>query len=688
MFSIVRKMLAIGNVLATARDCEPNAPTTHPKTRQRTRSRRSRASTVKDSLKGVPTCHGHTLLVTVTAAPHIHDVLAAATCIRDPAVIPVFVLKHITIEQNVLAITESKPYGAQNIAVPQRVNASERVAEPSGPRSCEADVEAEVDVEVWRDENDVDAEILQKPNSHQKCTAINVMTIQTINFIKVLYQDPSTIVWAPERPGVPFIALTPADETWEEFACRCSNQPGQQFDPYLHVPFDDSSAAFSPFGPTDAPSNDGEEPIQVFSPSRFAASVCLSLKEHAPYQALFAQKHAYKAVAYVASLVGATVRAYYDEPAVCEHLEELYVFTWSDPATPLLEMWRNCFMITIHESEHPFAGVPHIVVNGTLPNAPWDTELVVLPIQDEEYLTVPLWSYMEPAEALEEEEEAEDAWYRDSEEEEQGVQYRSITVSESEDELEEARTPSPPSWSMLAFPSSTVRSSTRLEDVCEEDENASSVPPVTETRIRKPWLQDNDEHKEDSPSSVSSTPPAASNARPPPAFSARFSFNAPLSEIGEASREAAYQPLSPSYIPLWSSEALLAASSSANMDDDARTIHTMRTEFDSSDDRSVYTDALEEQPPDEEDNDENDTASEYGHHARTVPRPSCDIFLDDGDDDVSYRAPPAPRPRGKANIPAGKIDWFDLPDDDLGELDWEMPSNSDAEDGDEEDEDT
>ncbi|KAJ7781002.1 hypothetical protein B0H16DRAFT_1447569 [Mycena metata] len=686
MFSIVRKVLAIGNVLATARDADPNAPTTHPTTRQRTRTRRSRASTVQDSLKGVPTCHGQTLLVTVTAAPHIHDVLAAATCLRNSVLLPVFVLKHITIEQNALAIAEAKPYGAPNIAVPQRIHASERVAEHHlSARSCEADVEV-----LWRDENDVDSAILHKPVSHQKCTAINVMTIQTINLIEVLYQDPDTVVWAPERSGVPFIALTPADETWEEFACRCSNQPGPQFDPYLHVPFDDSSAAFSPFGPTDAPSNNDEEPIQVFSPSRFAASY-LSLKEHAPYQAIFAQKHAYKAVAYVASLVGETVRAYYDEPAVLEHLEKLYVYTWSDPAAPLLEMWRNCFMITIHESEHPFAGVPHIVVNGTLPNAPWDTELAVLPIQDEEYLTVPLWSYMEPVEVLEEEEETEDAWYRESEEEEQGVQYCSTAVSESEDETEEARTPSPPSWSTLA---STVRGSTRLEDLYEEDENASSVPSVTATRVRKPWLQDDDEHKEDSP--ASSTPPAAApNARPPPAFSARFSFNAPLSEIGEASREAAYQPLSPSYIPLWSSEALLASSSSADGDDDARTIHTMRSEFDSSDDRSVYTDALEEQPHalekqphDEEDNNDNDTASEYGHCARAVPRPSCDIFLDDGDDDVSYRAPSASHPRGKANIPAGKIDWFDLPDDDLGELDWGMPSNSDAEDGDEENEDT
>ncbi|KAJ7118044.1 hypothetical protein C8R46DRAFT_1204014 [Mycena filopes] len=651
MFSmaLVRRVLEVVRATAAARDATDrnavSAPTqTHPATR-RTRTRSASASSNTNTIKASATCHGHPLLVTVTAAPHILDVLAAATS-PPPFFQPVF---RITIEENVVAaeVAETGAASAQNIVVPRPPRASERVDAGGVVGGC-------TQARPW--ENDVvDANAtLQKPVTNPTtCTTLNVMTWDTIDLVEALFHDPSTIVWMPDCPGIPFIALTPADESWEDFTGRCSNQPGQQLQgPYLHVPFDHSAAAFSPFGPTEPASSDDadEEPIAVFSPSRFAVSVCL-LKDHAPYQALFAQKHEYRAVACVAALVGVSVRAYYDDPAICANLEALYTYAWTDPAAPLLEMFRDCIMVTIHESEHPFARVPHIVVSGTLPNAPWDTDTAVLPPQDEECLRVPMWAYMQPQEEYD-----EDAWYRESEEEEEeelGVQYCDTTaVSESEeDEADEARTPSPPAWSTLAY---STNSTTRLD---EEEESARSLPSVTETRVRKPWLEDDDD-KAESPSSSSRAP------GPPPAHSARFSFNAPLSEIGEAPYEGTYQPLSPSYVPLWSSQAFLAAAADDD-EDDARTIRTTHTAFDSCDAHSVYTDALEEQPHSEEDTDnDNDTASEYAHRARAVPRPSLELFSDD-EDDASYKAP---APRGKANIAAGRVDWFELPEDDLGEL--------------------
>jgi hypothetical protein len=102
---------------------------------------------------------------------------------------------------------------------------------------------------------------------------------------------------------------------------------------------------------------------------------------------------------------------------------------------------------------------------------------------------------------------------------------------------------------------------------------------------------------------------------------------------------------------------------------------------------SVYTDALEEQPSDA---DQSEDEFRRYRRAQALPRPSCDIFLNAEDSDASsiaspppprsrglpFAFPPEPRalPPGKANIPAGKTDWFDLPEDDLGELDWAVPS--------------
>ncbi|KAJ6539583.1 hypothetical protein B0H19DRAFT_1269888 [Mycena capillaripes] len=636
MFSFIRKALAIGRLLAATRDDAPHdAPTTASHTRQRVQA------TWTASLKGEATCSRRSLVVTVTSAPHVHDVLAAATSIRAPASVPVFVLKHTTTEED-----DDDEVIASD--APRKRDASQ------GVYFVDELLCIRTQAQVWGDVNTYDApgavEILHNSDTLDdtpECTAL--MFMQTIDLLHALYQEPGTVVWDPVLPGLPYIVLTPADESWDEFADRCSNQPIPQWvGAYLHVPL--APPVFSPFGPTE-PLRDDREIVPVFSPSRFTASVCMAL-EQAPYQALFAQRHAYKAVAYVAALVGGSVRVFYDDPAELQRLDQLCVFVWTDPAAPLLEMWRGCFMITILESENPFAGVPHIVVNGTLPNAPWDVEPVLVPEQDEGLLSVPVWSYIR--ELLEEGDE-DDAWYRDSEDEE--AQYCAGPLSESEDDSDEARTPSPPSWP-ITFP--VRNSTTRLQDVSEEDEDESEVPSVTEALVRKPWLQDEDDDEEESPPTLL--------APPPPLPTTRFNFSATLSGIGEGTSEGAYRPLTPSYKPLWTSDARLAASPDGEPPE-------------SGDDRSVYTDALEEQPTDTEQS-EDDEHRRY-RRAHLLPRPSCDIFLN-VDDDASIKSPTPsaplglPLPRGKANIPTGKIDWFDLPDDDLGEIDWTIPVSAGA----------
>ncbi|KAJ7232203.1 hypothetical protein B0H12DRAFT_194456 [Mycena haematopus] len=84
MLTFMCWMLAIGKRPFATRD---DAPTMPPATRQRTRKRTS-------SLKGTSTCSCHSLHVTITSAPHVQDVLAAATCVRTASLPPVFVLKH------------------------------------------------------------------------------------------------------------------------------------------------------------------------------------------------------------------------------------------------------------------------------------------------------------------------------------------------------------------------------------------------------------------------------------------------------------------------------------------------------------------------------------------------------------------------------------------------------------------
>ncbi|KAJ6490335.1 hypothetical protein C8R47DRAFT_465742 [Mycena vitilis] len=659
MHPIIRRALAIVKRIGATRDSRvPDAPTGATKTRVK----RSRSRTA--SLKGDATCSRHSLHVTITSAPHAHDVLAAATGVRvDATASPVFILKHTTTEEEQDEQVASERTTAQDIPLPHRIQPTDAYehADPADDvcGGCEA---AAIE---WRsDENDANAvEILQNSAHSQKCTAL--MDLETSYLLQALQQEPGTIIWEPEVPGAPFIALTPSDEDWDEFLDRCANQPIAQHEPYLHVPFIPSPP--SPYGPTSSPP-DPWEVITVFSRSRFAASVCMTLEQTAE-QALFAQRHTYKAVAHVAALSGESVRAYYDDPVVLQRLNGLAAYRWTDPAAPLLEMWRGCFMVMILESAHPFAGVPHIVVNGTLPNAPWDVEPAVLPEQDETLLSVPSWSYLQFFEQQQEEEvRGEDTWYK--EEEEASVQYIPVPLSESEDESDEARTPSPPSWP-LTFPASTVRTSTLL---FEEEEGRTEVPSVTEALVRKPWLH------EDDVEASSPAPPPSRTSTPPGTFSSRFNFNISLPAIDEVDPEAAYRPTAASYRPLWTSDAMEAV----DLSGDDQSVYTDAL----GDDQSIYTDALEEQPS-ETDGDQSETedrgeARRY-RRANALLRPSCNIFSN-ADDDASIKSPTpsaslalpgsgsgsgsGPVQKGKANIPAGKIDWFDLPEDDLGELDW------------------
>ncbi|KAJ7232204.1 hypothetical protein B0H12DRAFT_194457 [Mycena haematopus] len=392
--------------------------------------------------------------------------------------------------------------------------------------------------------------------------------------------------------------------------------------------------AFSPYGPTQPIHEVQEIPVGVFSPSRFADSVRITL-EQLPYQALFTQRHTYKAVAYVAALAGASIRAFYDHPAALRRLDALGPCAWSDPGAPLLEMYRRCIMATILESANPFA-VPHIVVSGTLPNAPWDAEAAAVPRQDDSLLYVPVWSYI--ADLLDEQEEQEaqadaedEEWWHDQSEEEGVVMEARYCVavpsfSESEDESDEARTPSPPSWPMYTL---NIHNSTRLEDVFEEDEDAAGdIPSVTEVRVRKPWLDE--DCKEESGSRSVNTPAT---------FSARFNFSSTLSPIGEASSlEAAYRPLAPDYRPLWTNGSRLASSFRDERNDAT----------DSGDDThsmiSVYTDALEEQPNSETDADQSEDDQCRGYRrAHALSRPTCNIFVNAEDSDASSIAsPPLP----------------------------------------------
>ncbi|KAJ7094539.1 hypothetical protein B0H15DRAFT_798734 [Mycena belliarum] len=652
MFNVIRRvLLAVGKSFAgktlatnhtnhTARDTDPNAPSMASPTRQRTRTRTT-------SLKGVATCSQQSLQVEVTVATS-PLALTAIVLIQHKGSdsLPVFVSTHTAIDGDGLAsnISPEVP-GTQDATFSDNCRTSERVDGAAQRSSAPAVVDTP---QVARNENDAHEEILQNPGAPESGTPLMMdQTIESAELFATLRDEPGAVAWESAASHIPHLVVTPADEAWDDFVVRWHNQPNQQWvDHHLPVPL--AISPFSPFGPTDPP-REYVPSVGVFSPSRFAASVSL-FSNHTPSQALFVQKHTYKAVAYVACIAGSGLRAYYDDPTVLQSLEKLTIFVWTDPAAPLLKFWRTCSMASVYESDHPFAGVPHIVVTGTPPNAPWEIDHASVPEQNEQFLTVPQYVSTEVVE----EEDTDDKWYCGDDEEEEVPAFLT-QWSESEEESDYARTPSPPAWSVRTYPASG-RSVSTLDDVFEEDEeDTGNVPSVLETRFRKSWLQDDDDDD--------ILPPAP---RPPPRRRpSRFRFTAALPDIDERTHEDVYRPLAADYQSLWTGTAMIPISKGDAVDD-------------STDGQSQYTDALDHVPDsasdsqyldaEEPETDADQTSeSEYGYRARCMPRPSCDIFLSGEDSDLAE----APAPRGKANIPAGKTDWFDLlDDDDLGSPEW------------------
>ncbi|KAF7291003.1 hypothetical protein HMN09_01279400 [Mycena chlorophos] len=485
---------------------------------------------------------------------------------------------------------------------------------------------------------DIHIDDVARQNTLESTAKCNLL-MPTISFepaqvISRLLKDPTAVFLCessspshePESEPT-YIVLTPAEEGWDDFTSRCSNQPNPQWQPYLPVP--PTNYTFSPFGTT-IPNTEGEterpEPITVFSPSRLAAFTA-QLALQTVEQALFTQRHMAQAVAHDACNAGASVREYYDHPQILAKLDHLCEYAWTDPAAHLLESWRRCLLVTIHESDCPFAA-PHIVVSHSLPNAPWDCEAVVPPVQDTEMLEVPVWVYQQQKhedEQLEDEDEfmAQEAEMVEDE----------FVEPESASESDEAGTPSPPSW----IPELRQKLETLLEDD-EEDEARHPVPTLRQTASRRPWLDEDDDF----------IPPI----RVTRLSCVRIELSCSLPTIDEGP-EPAYQPNCRP--PLWSSQSWSPAQYLAEL-------------------LVVAAGQLEAAEVDEEDTEEDDS-EEYGFG--TGYRPSCNIFIDT--DDTPQPSPISPTaaaaeelepPRGKANVPAGTVDWFDLPEDDLGPIEW------------------
>ncbi|KAJ7068545.1 hypothetical protein C8F01DRAFT_613874 [Mycena amicta] len=507
-------------------------------------------------------------------------------------------------------------------------NASTRVKDATGVnKSCER---VGVVAMECRDMDDVDTHLgsIPPPCTASKCTQIMTSTTQPeeTQILAQLVKEPGAVWLCESAAG--HIVLTPAEEGWPDFTNRCSNQPNPQWAPYLGVP--PVNYAYSPFGPTNPVEEERPEPITVFSPARFAAFIA-ALVLQTPKQAVSTQQAMFKAVAYDACLAGASVREYYDHPVILERLNGLYTYVWDDPAAHLLESWRHCFLVTIHESDHPSAGVPHIVVSHCLPNAPWDCDAVQVPEQDHDMLALPIWVYQQK---VEEQEPVEDQEPQQCDEEQEQAQAEAeVMESESTSESEEARTPSPPSWDNAG----RAQLETLLEE--EEEEQDNSVPSVRQVRSRQAWLEDDDDDF---------IPPV------PVTRCVRIVLRCSLPTIDERP-EPAYRPFSVGTKPLWSSRSWSPAQYIEELEEEE-------------DEAQVYDD--------DEEAEEEESVEEYGfgfgYRPQDVPRPSCDIFINEEDSPQPSPISPASQdlPLGKANVSTGWVDWFDLPEDDLGPLDW------------------
>ncbi|KAF7301906.1 hypothetical protein MIND_00756600 [Mycena indigotica] len=592
--------------------------------------RRLSSASTTNTLKGKATCHSESLVVQITVKPASDSEAVAGGASGSSSV--VFVSTHTihnTQQLGRAVVSTGSESRVSSPPPPAEISVStrgEEARDENQVESCESETFVATGVLEWCDINDVDTDVSVDPqishplhSTNSKCSQIMPsISSQPTQLLSRLLTEPGAVSLCESDAAC--VVLTPAEEDWADFTRRCSNQPNLQWTALLVVP--PTNYAYSPYGPT-SPVKANEtrvDPMTVFSASRFAvfkAALALQTTE----QAFFTQRHMFKAVAHDACIAGASVRAYYDHEQILDRLHRLSTYLWNDPADYLLETWRHCVSVTIHESDHPFT-VPHIVVSHSLPNAPWDCEAVLAANQDEDMLQVPLWEYHHPIVDAE-----------DDEDDLERLADLNFTESESTSESDEARTPSPPN----------VYGHPRLETLLEEEEEAEEdqphpILPVRQVRSRQPWLEDDDKDF---------VPPM-----PVTRFKAclRIELSCSLPTIDEDA-EPTYQPLRTQVKSLWSSRSWSVA----------EYIEEMQV-------------SLEEEEYTEEDEDDDTYGFGHGYRPQDVLRPSCDIFINE--EDTPQQSPISPSsssselPRGKANVPTGTIDWFDLPEDDLGPIEW------------------
>ncbi|KAF8076652.1 hypothetical protein FPV67DRAFT_426060 [Lyophyllum atratum] len=194
------------------------------------------------------------------------------------------------------------------------------------------------------------------------------------------------LVLDSENPDcAPHIVITPSEETWEDQYTSWQNRVDMQWPGYLMVPRLDTSSGrlptLQPISrplpslPTLPPSlNDSFPPVLMFSPSRFQKSIESAAVERLVLTQVvkILQKALCKAAFFDASSLARSCRQRYD--AVSSILLDIEpVFTWSDPAEPILAASQRHFGTIILDSTCPFRA-PHIVISAPPPQLPQVTE--------------------------------------------------------------------------------------------------------------------------------------------------------------------------------------------------------------------------------------------------------------------------------------------------------------------------
>ncbi|KAJ7639065.1 hypothetical protein FB45DRAFT_419427 [Roridomyces roridus] len=563
-----------------------------------TSSTRQPLRTRTTSLKGLPTCRPQTCIVTVVSSS---PTLSATASIQRPhrLSVPIFVATHSTIEED----NKATSLPTSGITIPRPRDASERAHDAQQRHSIEAEPQEAECSELY--DAHLENQILQKWEHDGATTESSEVGCEVQESLSTSFVD--TVVIQPLAATTPHFVQASAEETWNDVP-----------DCYSLPPALSSREVYA---------SQFQIPVAVFSPSVFISSVQLLSPA--------AQRDALQTVAYVACQEAVGLRNYYDHPDILAKLDMAYV--WTHESDPLLEFLRNCHsMVAVYHSEHPFFGVPHIVISSPLSEEPWEP---ILPEQDENSLHVPRWTYLQEPEEGDEQDIDDDGYAAESE----------LAWSESETEPEEARTPSPPSWP-VALPSTVDR----VQDLFEDDDDCSSdVPSVTEARFRHAWLLDEDDEDYATPRPYTRR---AHISRP----HSHLSFRKTLSDITETSPEDTYRPLPPDYKSSWTCSPQLPATPVS----DSESFYTdARERVDGTEtDQSHYVDA----PETDMDNYKSSDDDAHRTRANAVPRPSCDIFLNAGSDsDVS---PIVATPHCKLpSTPARKFDWSDsLDSDDLG----------------------